>query len=218
MDDDARIIEWVDANVGGTVVAIRRQPRWRPVWLVDVERDGDTLELMVRGDRTDAAPLFPLEHEMRFQQLLEEAGIPVPHVYGWSDEPRAFVTDRVPGDPHFDAATDAERAAVMDEYMGILARIHALEVEPFARIVASCGRRRRASRDRSAWACTSAGTGARSSAPTRSSSSASVGSRATRCPAMIASRWWCGTPGSSTISTAGSPRCSTSSSATSATR
>ena len=132
MDDDARIIEWVDANVGGTVVAIRRQPRWRPVWLVDVERDGDTLELMVRGDRTDAAPLFPLEHEMRFQQLLEEAGIPVPHVYGWIDEPRAFVTDRVPGEPHFDAATDAERAAVMDEYMGILARIHALDVEPFA--------------------------------------------------------------------------------------
>ena len=32
---------------------------------------------MVRGDRTDAAPLFPLEHEMRFQELLEADGIPV---------------------------------------------------------------------------------------------------------------------------------------------
>ena len=57
---------------------------------------------MVRGDRTDAAPLFPLEHEMRFQELLEADGIPVPHVYGWVDEPRAFVIDVVPGENNFD--------------------------------------------------------------------------------------------------------------------
>jgi len=105
-DDEQRITEWVNTNIGGTVVAIRRQPRWRPVFLVDVERGSETLELMVRGDRTATAPLFPLEHEMRFQQLLEEGGIPVPHVYGWSDEPRAFVTDRVPGEDNFDHATE----------------------------------------------------------------------------------------------------------------
>ena len=58
---------------------------------------------MVRGDRTDAAPLFPLEHEMRFQELLEADGIPVAHVYGWVDEPRAFVIDVVPGENNFDA-------------------------------------------------------------------------------------------------------------------
>ena len=29
------------ANVGGTVVRISRQPRWRPVWFADVERDGE---------------------------------------------------------------------------------------------------------------------------------------------------------------------------------
>lgn len=133
MDDEQRITEWVHDAIGGTVVAVRRQPRWRPVWLVDVHSGGETLELMVRGDRTDAAPLFPLEHEMRFQQLLEEGGIPVPHVYGWSDEPRAFVTDRVPGENNFDGTNDAERDAVMDDYMRILARIHALDVEQFAR-------------------------------------------------------------------------------------
>jgi hypothetical protein len=70
---------------------------------------------------------------MRFQQLLEEGGIPVPHVYGWSNEPRAFVTDRVPGENHFDGATDDERESVMDDYMGILARVHALDIEEFAR-------------------------------------------------------------------------------------
>jgi aminoglycoside phosphotransferase (APT) family kinase protein len=133
MDDAERIADWVRAHVGGDVVQIRRQPRWRPVWLVDVERDGESLELMVRGDRTATAPLFPLEHEMRFQELLEEGGIPVPHVYGWCDEPRAFVTDRIAGENNFEHATEEERASVMDDYMRILARIHALDVDKFAR-------------------------------------------------------------------------------------
>jgi aminoglycoside phosphotransferase (APT) family kinase protein len=127
------VTAWVEGNVGGTVVGIRRQARWRPVWLVDVERDGETATVMVRGDRTDAAPLFPLEHEMKFQQLLEEDGIPVPHVYGWCDEPRAFVMDVVAGENHFEHATGAQREAVMDEYMAILARMHALDPDRYAR-------------------------------------------------------------------------------------
>jgi aminoglycoside phosphotransferase (APT) family kinase protein len=130
---DARIDEWIRTHVGGTVMGLRRQARWRPVWFVDVARDGERLALMVRGDRTDAAPLFPLEHEMRFQELLEADGVPVAHVYGWVDEPRAFVIDVVPGENNFDTATDEERNSVMDEYMGILARIHQLDPEPYVR-------------------------------------------------------------------------------------
>ena len=130
---DTRIAEWIRDHVGGTVVATRRQARWRPVWFLDVDRDGEHLDIMVRGDRTDAAPLFPLEHEMKFQELLEEDGIPVPHVYGWCDEPRAFVTAAVGGSNNFEHATDAERAAVMDEYMGVLARIHALDPDRYER-------------------------------------------------------------------------------------
>jgi aminoglycoside phosphotransferase (APT) family kinase protein len=130
---DTLITDWVRTHHGGTVVQIRKQARWRPVWFVDVERDGERTTMMVRGDRTDAAPLFPLEHEMKFQQLLEEDGIPVPHVYGWSDDPRAFLTDCVAGENNFDAATDDERVAVMDEYMGILARLHQLDPDRYGR-------------------------------------------------------------------------------------
>jgi aminoglycoside phosphotransferase (APT) family kinase protein len=130
---DQLLTDWCREHLGAEVTAIRQQARWRPVWFVDVERDGESTTVMVRGDRTDAAPLFPLEHEMRFQQLLEADGIPVAHVYGWVDDPRAFVIDVVPGENHFDASTDAQRVAVMDEYMGILARIHALDPEPYAR-------------------------------------------------------------------------------------
>ena len=35
-----RVTGWVEDHVGGTVVGVRRQPRWRPVWFVDVERAG----------------------------------------------------------------------------------------------------------------------------------------------------------------------------------
>jgi aminoglycoside phosphotransferase (APT) family kinase protein len=130
---DQLLTEWCRDHLGADVRGIRRQARWRPVWLLDVERDGECSTVMVRGDRTDAAPLFPLEHEMRFQQLLEADGIPVAHVYGWVDDPRSFVIDVVPGENNFDAATDEQRATVMDEYMGTLARIHQLDPEPYAR-------------------------------------------------------------------------------------
>jgi aminoglycoside phosphotransferase (APT) family kinase protein len=130
--DDERVVEWIEANVGGRVVSLARQPRWRPVWFVDVERGSDRLELCVRGERVDIPGVWPLRHEMTAQALLGECGIPVPQVYGWCDEPRAFVTDRVPGRADFAGTPDTERDAVMDEYMGILARIHALDVALFA--------------------------------------------------------------------------------------
>ena len=41
---DERIREWIRANVGGEVVSLVRQARWRPVWFVDVDRDGERLE------------------------------------------------------------------------------------------------------------------------------------------------------------------------------
>ena len=127
------IAAWVEANIGGRIVRAARQPRWRPVWFLDVERDGELLELYVRGDRLDFGGAFPFEHEMLCQRLLEEQGIPVPHVYGWIDKPRAFVTDRALGRPDFTGVPESERDAVVDDYLGVLARMHALDVEPFAR-------------------------------------------------------------------------------------
>ncbi len=131
--DTGRVVAWLEKHVGGEVVEIRRQPRWRPVWFADVDRGSDRLELCVRGDRIDADIGFPLDHEMRFQQLLEEHGIPVAHVYGWCDEPRAYVMDRVPGQPGFEGTPDAERSSVMEDYVQILVRLHRLDPEPFAR-------------------------------------------------------------------------------------
>lgn len=134
MDADAateRVVAWLEDNLGGTVTDIDRQARWRPVWFADLERNGERLELCVRGDRTDMPLVFPLDHEMRLQALLDDHGIPVAHVYGWIDDPAAYVMDRVPGENHFENCTDAERDAVVDDYLHILARMHALDIGPF---------------------------------------------------------------------------------------
>ena len=130
-DQTQRVIDWLQNNLGGRVVEIWMQPRWRPVWFADLERGGEKLEICVRGQRTDTDFGFSLDHEMRFQQCLERAGIPVPHIYGWIDQPCAYVMDRIGGSNNFEGVSEQERDSVMDDYMQILARLHALPIEPF---------------------------------------------------------------------------------------
>lgn len=129
MQDD-RIVAWLEAELGGRVRAIERQARWRPVWFAEME-GGRAQSVCVRGDRIDARHGFPLEHEMNLQRLLHEHGIPVARVHGWIDEPRAYVMDSVPGRADFADSSDAERDAVMDHYMEILAAVHRLDIAPF---------------------------------------------------------------------------------------
>lgn len=129
---DENIVRWFETEFGGTVVDLARQTRWRPVWFATVDRDGVRHELVVRGDRTDMPLIFPLEHEMTFQRLLGEHGIPVATVRGWIDEPAAYVMDRVAGQEHFPDTPEDERDSAVDDYLAILARMHALPVEPFA--------------------------------------------------------------------------------------
>ena len=121
------------------------------------------LELCVRGDRLDFAGVFTLEHEMLAQRLMDEHGIPVAHVHGWCDDPRAIVMDRVGGSPDFSAVTDDVHDTVMDDYMSILARLHALDVEPFARAGVSRAATP-SSRASWGWSGTSGSTGARRTA------------------------------------------------------
>jgi aminoglycoside phosphotransferase (APT) family kinase protein len=129
--DDARVVAWLESLLGGQVVRWERQPRWRPMWFADVSRGGTIERVVVRGERTDTSLLFPLEHEMLFQRLLDSHGVPVPRVHGWCDEPRAYAMAAVPGRPDFAGTADAERRVVVDEYLQALARLHQLPTGPF---------------------------------------------------------------------------------------
>jgi aminoglycoside phosphotransferase (APT) family kinase protein len=132
-DEWRRGFAWVERELGGRIACAERQPRWRPAWFRDLEREGGTLPLYFRGERgeTDHGA-YALEHEMRVLQVLEAHGIPVPHVHGFCPQPRGIVMDRCPGRPNLaSAASEAEREAVLDHYVEILARIHAIDVGDF---------------------------------------------------------------------------------------
>ena len=131
MDPAARITEWIETSIGGSVAALAQQPRWRPTWFVDVERNGDVVPLCVRGERTDTALTFPLAHEMRFQEVLQRHGIPVPGIHGWIDDLPAVVMDRVPGRPDFADVDPADRDRIVAGYFATLAQVHNLPIEPF---------------------------------------------------------------------------------------
>jgi aminoglycoside phosphotransferase (APT) family kinase protein len=129
-DGTGEVRTWLQSNLG-PVVSIARQPRWRPVWFADVEGPDGLLELCVRGERTDMPLIFPLDHEMRLQSVMHDHGIPTARVHGWIDRPASYVMDRVHGRNDFPGASGAGRAAVVDDYLQVLARLHCLDIGPF---------------------------------------------------------------------------------------
>ena len=129
--DDGRVVAWVEGELGGKVVSWSRQPRWRPMWFLDVEQGPESQTVVVRGERSDTPLVFPLEHEMRFQSLLQDHGIQVPRVYGWCEQPAAFAMEAVPGRPDFAGVAAPARATIVDEYLQVLGRMHQLPLERF---------------------------------------------------------------------------------------
>lgn len=128
-----QMIEWIERTTGGRVIHCERQPRWRPAWYVDVERNGDILPLYFRGDRGSLDHgVYTLEHEYRVLEVLEAHEIAVPHVYGFCPDPRGIVMARAPGRANLLTVDDAgERAAILNDYMTWLARIHRIGTGPF---------------------------------------------------------------------------------------
>ena len=139
----AGITAWVAEHLGGEVTGIQRLARWRPQWKVDFTKDGAEDVIFVRGNRPIAGE-DDLRFEMEVMQVLEKNGMLVPHIYGWMDEPKAFVMDwvdtedRAPGMLHTaiedpTVMTD-DRWQAMLAYMGHLAKIHEVPVGEFTHI------------------------------------------------------------------------------------
>jgi aminoglycoside phosphotransferase (APT) family kinase protein len=129
-----RAFAWVESTLAGRILRSERQPRWRPAWNFDVERDGRVLPLHFRGARVERG-VYPLERERDVLVMLERQGIPVPHVYGFCPDPQGILMDRVPGRPNLETAVDAaERDSVQRHYMELLARMHGIDVAVCERI------------------------------------------------------------------------------------
>jgi len=131
----AGVRAWLEAELG-TVVTFERQARWRPAWFATVKRDdGSELPLYIRGAREGVANMSALTEEAGMLQVLEANGVPVPHVYGMVDEPEAIVMDALPGRANLGTAeTEAEQRSVLDHYIEILTRVHAIDPAEFVAI------------------------------------------------------------------------------------
>ena len=120
----------LERRMGLKTHAIRRQTRWRPTWFVQGEREGEPMNVVVRGERVDTC-VFPLRHEVTFHTMLHERGVPLPKVHMWIEELDAVVMEMVSGKPDFAGIATAERDVIVDEYLQALAHAHRLEVQPF---------------------------------------------------------------------------------------
>ncbi|MEM8500250.1 MAG: phosphotransferase [Pseudomonadota bacterium] len=150
LEDERRELEaikgmtrWVSDNLGGDVLDITRLERWRPQWKVSYSADGENNAVLFRGDRSIAGQK-DLRFEMEVMQALESNGIKVPHIFGWCDDPKAFVMDwintedRAPGMLHTaidnPSLMSDERWQAMLNYMDHLAAVHAVPVSEFTHI------------------------------------------------------------------------------------
>jgi aminoglycoside phosphotransferase (APT) family kinase protein len=133
MDDEQKLSACIEQLTGGRVISMRRQLRWRPAWFVDVERNAETLHVHVRGDRrSDILPFPELRREAGILEVLEQHGIPVPHIYGMCDDPVAIIMAAVPGTRDVSlAANAAERRTVSHQFIDAVAAMHRLPIEPF---------------------------------------------------------------------------------------
>jgi len=130
-DEEFKLSQWIEAKLGAKLISITRQDRWRPSWIATVERGGETLSLYVRGDRGHGYS-FPLSYEATIMQVLEKNGIPVPHVYGMCDDPDSIIMTNVPGERQLSGLDDPqEKRRVVDEYIGHMAAMHAIDVAQF---------------------------------------------------------------------------------------
>ncbi len=73
---ESLLTAWIERNIG-RVVRIEAQPRWRPAWLVDAERDGEILPLYVKGAR-EVHAFVPVRLEGAALDVMHRNGVPAP--------------------------------------------------------------------------------------------------------------------------------------------
>jgi len=130
-DEERRVSRCVEKLVGGPVTSLTRENRWRPSWVATVSLPGKDVPIYVRGARGEGYT-HPLDYEANVLEVLEENGIPVPHVYGMCENPPAIVMDCVPGERQMTGlANDEAKRAVIDDYIAAIAKMHQIDVREF---------------------------------------------------------------------------------------
>lgn len=138
MELSTGLVEWVESTIGGKVVAVERQGRWRPHFFVAVQRpDGEVVSALARFPRdpeliADRAFLtkFDIGHEARVLNALQGLGFPVARYYGFHEGEQVILQGRVAGTNDISGLDDETRSRVLREYIGYLHALHSLPVDP----------------------------------------------------------------------------------------
>jgi aminoglycoside phosphotransferase (APT) family kinase protein len=131
----ARMRAFVEHVTGGMIVRMERQVRWRPAWFVDIERDGETVMLHLRGDRTGNVSIFPdLKREADIISVLYRDGIAVPKIHGYCADPPCILMDALAGTRDFSGLDEIERTDVSRIYMASVAKMHSLPLSGFIEV------------------------------------------------------------------------------------
>ncbi len=131
-----RAFDWIERELGIRIHAFERQARWRPAYFCEAEKDGKPLPIYLRGERGALDHgVYPFEQEAKVFQVLEAEGLPAPHIYGVCPDPKVIVMDKMPGRPDLSTAkNEAERVAVLDHFMDLLADLHSIDPRRFEEI------------------------------------------------------------------------------------
>jgi aminoglycoside phosphotransferase (APT) family kinase protein len=136
VEADDKVRAWLERELGGTIVAFERQDRWRAAWFADLTQGGAVRRYYVRGERGgNFRELITLAQEADVNRVLRRHGVPVPAIHGMIDDPHAIVMDRLPGRVNLATAVDdAERDAVLDQYIEAMRRMHLIDVDELGAI------------------------------------------------------------------------------------
>src|SRR5581483_4016297 len=128
--------KWIEQQLNGRIVGIDQQARWRPHYFVTLQRDGKEFTVLARGVREPAAVAqskylshFDLAREARVIEALQGHGLKVPAYYGYNDEYKLILMEKLDGTNLVsEAANDAERFSLMKQYFEQLAKLHSIDV------------------------------------------------------------------------------------------
>ena len=131
------LLEWIARTVGGRVVQIRRQARWRANYFVDVDAPGlETVVLKAARaprhviERSALLSTFNSHREAVMLELLQDHDVKVPPYLGFHDDSRSLLMVKVEGSAQVHALGDRERMRrISRDFAEELASLHRLAVD-----------------------------------------------------------------------------------------
>jgi aminoglycoside phosphotransferase (APT) family kinase protein len=131
VDDELRA--WIETTTGGRVVHVERPPGGgsRELYLVDVDRDGCIVPLVLRceaGGSFTGTDISPAKEALVYRAL-EHTDVPVPRVIALAPNDAALLMERVPGTADLSTLDADARAATMRSFVDALSALHNLDVD-----------------------------------------------------------------------------------------